>query len=133
MQLRSTTDYAIRLVLYLAGQDRGHGVTGSEIAQHTGIAAGYVRKVAAELRMAGLVESGQGTGGGFRLTRAPEDITLFDVILAGECTVKINRCLEDPALCSRGAAPYCKVHLKLDMLQALLERYLRDIKISDLL
>jgi len=56
--------------------------TSAEIADHAGTNPVVVRRVLGRLREAGLLISEKGHAGGWRLARAPENITLADVYLA---------------------------------------------------
>ena len=101
MQLKMQTDYAIRVLLYLAGR-REPAVT-KEMASALGISEGYLPKVTQRLRRAGWVSSSAGVAGGFQLIEDPGKITLYDVMRVTEDTVQINRCLEGDGYCSRFA------------------------------
>ena len=79
-----------------------------------------------------LVESEPGFQGGFYLSRPAEEITLYDIMMAAEDTMALNRCLLDKGLCDRGAAPYCKVHQCFIVFQGEMEARLQDIHLSDL-
>ncbi len=56
--------------------------TSADIAAHAGTNPVVVRRVLGRLRKAGLLKSEKGHAGGWRLARAPNDITLADVYLA---------------------------------------------------
>jgi Rrf2 family protein len=56
--------------------------TSADIAEHAGTNPVVVRRVLGPLREAGLLTSEKGHAGGWRLARAPEQITLADVYLA---------------------------------------------------
>lgn len=58
--------------------------TSAKIAAHAGTNAVVVRRVLGRLREAGLLTSEKGHSGGWRLARAPQNITLADVYLALE-------------------------------------------------
>lgn len=133
MQIKLLTDYAIRFVLYLAEQGHTQPVPGSDIAAAMGISPGYIRKVAQYLRRAGIVGAGQGFGGGFFLIRDPRTLSLYEVMAAAEDTMRLNRCLDDPNLCSRGAAPACKVHQYLGDLQEEIEARLKQCMVIELI
>ena len=92
MQLKLTTEYAIRISLYLAEQN---GVcTSKEIAEYTQISPNYVLKILRVLAKASLVQNHIGVYGGFSLCKHPRDITLLDIVSSTESTIKISYCLE---------------------------------------
>ena len=92
MQLKLTTEYAIRIALYLAEQN---GVcTSKEIAEYTQISPNYVLKILRVLAKASLVQNHIGVYGGFSLCKHPRDITLLDIVSSTESTIKISYCLE---------------------------------------
>ena len=130
MQLNVTTDYAIRIVLYLAIKDRV--VNSSEIAKAMGIPPTYIMKITRTLKQANILSEKRGVDGGFMLNRAPEKLTLLEIISALEKTVNINRCLEEDEYCSRNAVSFCNVRKLLVRLQAELAEEL-NIKISELI
>lgn len=65
-----------------------------EIAELHGIPYVFLGKIFTRLAKAGLVESTEGRGGGFRLARAPEDITILDVVYAIDEGKKLFECRE---------------------------------------
>jgi len=104
MRLTVYSDYALRLLMYLAVKDDGLA-TIAEIAQSYGISKNHLMKVAHELGVAGYVETVRGRGGGLRLARPREAIGLGDVVrhtepdmtlvpcfAAGGCDCVIERC-----------------------------------------
>lgn len=133
MQLRLTTDYSIRLMVYLARSGRGKVVSGRELSQGIGITPGYLGKTMLNLRQWGLLSSEQGPLGGFVLMRNPAEITLYEIITACESTIKFNRCLEADEHCGLSATEHCKVHKALGDLQQEFEARLQSIKLTDLI
>ncbi len=80
--LSQTAEYALRAVLYLA-EHCGEGpepMRVDEIAGDLGIPANYLSKTLQTLVKEHVLRSARGPRGGFCLARAPEDITLYDVI-----------------------------------------------------
>jgi Rrf2 family iron-sulfur cluster assembly transcriptional regulator len=77
-------DYAARALLSLAlhGTDRPTSV--KEIAERTNLPQPYLEQILLAVKGAGLVRSKRGVGGGYVLARAPEDITLADIVGAVE-------------------------------------------------
>ena len=97
-------EYAIRAVAYLAQRDVPGSASGQEIARGENIPAPVLGKILQELVRKGLLESRRGPGGGFRLARRAELITLRDVVAAIdgldqflECAVGLQRCSDDSA------------------------------------
>ena len=82
MQLKASTDYGLRAVLYLAQHP---GVNSSEdIAEEMAIPRDYLIQLAQLLRNAKIITAFPGKHGGYRLARDPHEITLLDVINALE-------------------------------------------------
>ena len=80
MQLKASTDYGLRAVLYLASKK---GTCSSkDIAQDMSIPRDYLIQLAQLLRNAGIIEARPGKHGGYRLARDPKDITLLQIINA---------------------------------------------------
>lgn len=130
MQLSVTTDYGIRIVLYLISHNK---VTSSAIlSEELGIPKTYVLKVTKKLETAKIVASYQGANGGIGLLRKPDEISLWDVITAIEMTTAINKCLEEGSCCDRHAEDHCKVREVYEVLQKVVEERLGDIKLIDL-
>jgi Rrf2 family protein len=82
VRVSAKTDYAIRAVLELAAAGDERPVKGERIATAQQIPLRFLENILMQLRHAGLVESRRGADGGYRLARAPEEITLAEVIRA---------------------------------------------------
>ncbi|MFQ9936816.1 MAG: Rrf2 family transcriptional regulator [Phascolarctobacterium faecium] len=78
MQLNVTTDYAIRIVLYLAIKKRSLHQKKSE--PRWGFRKNYVLKITHKLVEAGIIERLVGAQGGFSLAQKIDDITLLDIL-----------------------------------------------------
>jgi len=92
------TDYAIRALLYMASEptQRSKAV---EIAEAMDIPKGFLHQLLQELQRAELVESMSGRSGGYSLCRAPEKISLLEVVETfegplddGECALRGGPC-----------------------------------------
>lgn len=80
MQLKASTDYGLRAVLYLAAQ--GQTCSSKDIAQDMSIPRDYLIQLAQLLRNAGIIEARPGKHGGYRLAKEPSKITLLQVVNA---------------------------------------------------
>lgn len=117
MQLNQATDYAFRMVLYLSNLPAGSLITGQALSEQEHIPARFLLKIAGYLAKAGIIRSYRGVDGGFSLARAPEDITLLDVITAIEGPLAIHRCLGDRTACNKHCETECPVHQALADIQ----------------
>jgi Rrf2 family protein len=81
MKRNSRLSLALHTLGHMAG-DPTRMETSAKIAEHAGTNPVVVRRVLGKLREAGLLESEKGHAGGWRLARAPSEITLADVYLA---------------------------------------------------
>jgi len=132
MQIKLTTDYAIRCVLYLATHPGN--ANAEDIGKQTGITTNYVRRILHDLKKKGIVRSYQGLTGGYVLARNPEDIRIIDIIEAGEKSIHLNRFMEDNAP-SFWISEEEKGNMSryLDRLQMMVETYLRSETIDEIL
>ncbi len=87
MRATQQLKYAIYGVFDLAYNGSDRPIRIQEIGNRQGIPARYLEQIFQRLRRAGLVESKRGPGGGYRLGRRPEEITLADVAIAVEGAV----------------------------------------------
>ena len=78
MQLNQSTDYAIRLILYLA--KAAHTVPSSKLSKAIGVSSRYLLQIGARLRDAGFITVSHGPKGGYTLSKGPEEITLLEII-----------------------------------------------------
>jgi Rrf2 family protein len=83
MRVSAKADYALRAVIELAGAGDGP-VKGERIAQAQEIPLKFLENILGDLRHAGLLRSQRGAEGGYWLARAPEEITVADVVRAVE-------------------------------------------------
>ena len=80
VKLSAKADYAVRAVLVLAAHEGERPVKGETIARSQDLPPKFVENILGELKHAGIVSSQRGPDGGYRLARAPGDVTLADVI-----------------------------------------------------
>ncbi|MCC8987600.1 MAG: Rrf2 family transcriptional regulator [Candidatus Contendobacter sp.] len=92
MKLSTKGRYAVTAMMHLAIHDRFGPVTLSEISQCQGISLSYLEQLFAKLRKRDLVEGVRGPGGGYRLARTPEMVTVADIISAVDERLDATRC-----------------------------------------
>jgi Rrf2 family iron-sulfur cluster assembly transcriptional regulator len=82
MRLSTKGRYAVTAMLDLAIHHAEGPVTLAGISENQGISLSYLEQLFARLKKHGLVEGLRGPGGGYRLSRKPEDISVAEVITA---------------------------------------------------
>jgi Rrf2 family transcriptional regulator, iron-sulfur cluster assembly transcription factor len=123
-------DYAIRGMVYLASQPPGRMVLVNEIARAMDAPPLFLAKIFQQFGKLGLVRSFRGSGGGFRLGRTPEEITLCDIVEAVEGPIMPNRCVMSRGTCSRDK--FCPVHPVWKKLQKDMRETLGAVTLKDL-
>lgn len=93
MRLTAYTDYAMRVLMYLALKQDGLA-TISEIAKSYSISKNHLMKVVHQLGVAGYVETVRGRGGGLRLAKPMELIGLGEVVRRTEPDMAIVSCFK---------------------------------------
>ncbi|MCL6282212.1 Rrf2 family transcriptional regulator [Ruegeria sp. 2012CJ41-6] len=94
MKLGDGVEAAIHCTTMLAGLQGGAVMPASALAEYHGVSASYLVKHLKQLVAAGVFVSIPGPAGGYRLGRAPQDITLLDIVLAVEGDAPAFRCRE---------------------------------------
>ncbi|MGV6809493.1 MAG: Rrf2 family transcriptional regulator [bacterium] len=84
MKLSSKARYAVIAMMEVAINDRVGPVTLSYIAKYQGISMSYLEQLFAKLRQAGLVDGVRGPGGGYRLGKPSDCISIAAIISAVE-------------------------------------------------
>jgi Rrf2 family transcriptional regulator, iron-sulfur cluster assembly transcription factor len=74
-----TSQHAIRALVHLAQIPEGQSALGREIAQSAEIPANFLAKIMLILRKEGVVDTTRGLGGGYRLAKKPDQITIMEV------------------------------------------------------
>ena len=101
MRITQETDYAFRIVSYLAAND-GKVVGAPQIAESEGVTKRFTLRILRKLNLAGITDAKRGSKGGYFLKKAKEEITLYDILVAVDGPIVINRCLQkEDSFCSK--------------------------------
>ncbi len=104
----------------------------SEIAEEKKLSLKYISQLATTLKEAGLLNSKEGKGGGYSLTRKPSEITLIQVLEALEGPVEPVKCSsekKDACHCEAG----CGMKQTWQGATELLKNYLSSKTLADTL
>ena len=92
MRLTHLADYAVVLMTAAARQPAGARLSATELSADTGVPLPTAQKLMGQLATAGLLSSSRGAGGGFALARAPQEISLADIVEAVEGPIALTMC-----------------------------------------
>jgi len=130
MRLTAYSDYALRVLMYLAVRQDGLA-TIAEIAASYDISENHLMKVAHQLGVAGYVETVRGRGGGLRLAKPIEAIGLADVVRYTEPDLAIVSCFK-PVDAPCAIRPCCVLRRALEKARDAFMAVLEDYTLGDL-
>lgn len=132
MLISSRGRYALRVMIDLAEHDDGAYIPMKEVAQRQAISLKYLERILPILVGAKLVEGLHGKGGGYRLTRKPEDYRISEILRLTEGDLAPVACLECNAeKCKRTAE--CRTLPMWMELNRRVNEYLDSVTIADLM
>lgn len=102
MQLTKHTDYAFRVLIFLAMRPTEQLATIQEISDYFAISRNHVMKIVQKLAKAGFVQAIRGKQGGIKLGMAAADINLRSIIELMEATLKPIDCTSQPCKLNPG-------------------------------
>jgi Rrf2 family nitric oxide-sensitive transcriptional repressor len=127
--LSQTVEYALRAVVFLAGQP-GTPQTNGQISKATKVPAAYLSKVLQSLGRAGLVLAQRGAHGGFTLARTADELTILEVVNAVDPLQRIRVC---PLGLKSHGVRLCPLHKRLDDALAQVEKAFADTTLAEVL
>ena len=107
MKISTRGRYAIRVLIDMAENFKGEYIPLKDIVKRQEISQKYLEGIMLTLAKCGIVEGVHGKGGGYRLKKPPEEITIGEILRATEGSLAPVTCLEENATpCER--AGVCK-------------------------
>ena len=131
MRMTLYTDYALRMLVYMATRREGNCKV-SDVATAYGLSQNHLLKVAHGLRRCGFIETTRGRMGGIRLARTPESINLGTLVRLTEEDFALVECMQGDGC---AISPACRlkgiVGEALDAYLAVFDKYtLADIIVN---
>lgn len=133
MRVTTWAEYGLIVSVHLAKRAGEGPVAARELAEVERLPHDYVEQILLRLRRAGLVDSVRGARGGYLLARAPDGITVKDVMEASEhVTFEVNCDLHpvDPQRCSPDSA--CSIRPVWRLLERRINEVLAGVTLADL-
>lgn len=107
MKISTKGRYALRLMLDIALHSGGTAVPLRDVAQRQEISDKYLEQIVTQLSRAGLVRSVRGAGGGYLLTREPEEYTVGEILRTLEGNLAPVSCADADDVCRCSRAEQC--------------------------
>lgn len=130
MQLTTHTDYALRLLIYLATGEEKRAGTIQDAARRFDISANHLAKVAQTLVQKDYLISQRGRGGGLKLARSAEEINVGAVVRHTE-NLNLLPCFGEDNVCP--IQPACKLKNVLGRAQQAFLEVLDEFTLADLI
>ena len=129
MKLKASVDYGMRAIMYLAV--KGETCSSREISDEMAVPRDYLIQLALRLRNAGLIKARPGKNGGYVLAKAPDEITVGQILDAFDNDLKhVRQPMKKGRKASESALKVRELHTTIiDSLNA----YLESITVQDLL
>ncbi len=132
MMISTRGRYALRVMIDLAEHNNGGFIPMKDVADRQDISLKYIERIMPALTKSGCVEGVHGKGGGYRLTRAPEDYTAGEILRLAEGDLSPVACLQEGAKpCPRAAE--CRTLPMWRDFYRLTQEYFDGITIADLM
>jgi len=132
LKLSTKGQYGVRAMFELAKHYEKGPLTIKEIADRQGVSVAYLEQLMNKLRKSKLIRSQKGPGGGYVITRKPEEISVGLILNSLEGPVTITQCL-DPTAKSCKRVEGCVARLLWKSLGEKIEDFLNTINLNDLL
>jgi len=130
MVFSQTAQYALRAMAFLTSVPIGEPIRVKDLSVGTGIPSHYLSKVMRRLVLAGLVTSQKGQGGGFVLSRPPEEIPFITILTAVDASVNDGSCAFGWGRCD--AVHPCPLHDSWRKLSEQLEAWAGGTTLADI-
>ena len=132
MMISTKGRYALRVMVDLAEHDAGSYIPLKEVAARQNISEKYLESIIKLLVRSGDLEGVRGKGGGYRLTRSPDQYRIGDILRLTEGGLAPVACLEEQSKpCP--LSPECRTLPLWKELDRLVQNYLDSKTIADLM
>ena len=132
MMISTRGRYCLRFLIDLAEHQGDGYIRMKDVADRQGISLKYLEKSLPVLVRNSIVDGIQGKGGGYRLTRKPEEYTLSEILRLTEGSLAPVACLDcGAAPCDRSAE--CRTLPIWTELDRRINEYLDSVTVADLL
>lgn len=132
MKLSTKGRYGLRAMIDLAVNSEKEAASISSIAARQRISESYLEQLVARLKKAGLVVSIRGAGGGYRLAKQSEEISVGDILRALEGNLDAVECAGLKAEKGCGDADFCVTKYVWQRINESITQAVDEIRLSQL-
>lgn len=131
MKITSRGRYALKVMIDIAEQKSDEYIKLNDIAARQSISEKYLESIIASLTKAGLLIGVRGKGGGYKLSRKPEEYTVGSILKITEGSLTPVSCMDcKPNTCI--SAETCKTLPLWEGLDRVIDNYLESVTVADL-
>lgn len=131
MMVSTKGRYALRVMVDLAQHGSQGYIPLKDIAQRQGLSEKYLESIVKLLARSGDLVGVRGKGGGYRLTRAPEEYSVGAILRLTEGNLSLVNCQALEGHCEN--AEQCRTRPLWEKLDSMVEEYLNSVTLADLL
>jgi len=131
VRLSTKGRYSVMALVDLAKHSEGKPIALADIAERQELSLSYLEQLFAKLRLAGLVKSVRGPGGGYLLGHAADEMRISDIILAVDEPIRATRCTPGAPTGCRGSKSRCLTHDLWEELGNQIHLYLSSVTLAD--
>ena len=132
MKISTKGRYALRVMIDLAEHDDGGYTAMKEVAERQGVSLKYMERILPVLVGGGLIKGVHGKGGGYKLTRKPEEYPIGEILRLTEGSLVPVACME-PGAEPCGRTIECRTYPLWHELTVLIDQFLDRKTIADLM
>jgi Rrf2 family protein len=130
MQLNNTSQYAVRILSYIAREQDNHLLNATKLSEVLNIPYKFLTKIMTKLVKGGFIVSIRGRDGGFQLKRSPEKISVDDILNLFNDSVKDEQCLLGIGACDTHCK--CAMHDQWMKPKLLIQKLFRESSIKEI-
>ncbi|MBQ7712714.1 MAG: RrF2 family transcriptional regulator [Clostridia bacterium] len=132
MKISTRGRYALRVMIDLAEHGGENYIPLKDIVARQDISQKYLEGIMTDLSKAGMLDGQHGKGGGYKLNRSPDQISVLDVLLTTEGDLAPIACLgggSEP--CARAAE--CRTLPMWEKFYAMIREFFAGVSLADLM
>lgn len=134
LKLSTKVQYGVRAMFEIAKEYKTGPITIKEISKRQGVSIPYLEQLLNQLRKGGLITSQKGPGGGYMLSKKPNEINIGEILSVLEGPIAITQCLDTTGGSSDcGRVDGCVARLLWKSLGEKISGFLKTTTLGDLL